>query len=142
MTTAERLIRNLCEAARAVVKAEQDAANARIEAEVQFKDLPQPVRRALLDWQRAAKAMQTAEAVIEHAGYETPRNTSIGVQQIGLQRPYKERRAEERRIMPTFTPRYQKIADLQNRAAVDVMDRRGAAAQMIVEKLRRDLEKV
>ncbi len=142
MTTAERLIRNLCDAARERLAAEKTEAKAVIEREVPFKDLSLTVRQALIAFQLARRKMDAAGAIIESAGYETPRYATEDVRQTGLQQPHKIRRAAEQTILPTFTPRYQKIADLQNAAAVAVMNLRGAEAQRVVETLRRDLVKV
>lgn len=141
MTTAERLIRNLADAARGRVKETRDKETEAAEREVPFESLPVMVRKALLEFGRATRARDAAAAIIEAAGYDEPRNNN-DLRRGGLQRPYKEREAAKRAVYIATTPRYQAIERLQNKAAVAVMDKRGAEAAAIVEQLRKDLEKV
>lgn len=138
MTTTERLIRNLCKGRGVETFADQKADTLRVRDSVPWKELPVPVRRAIVEHRAAAKMQTRIEKLIKRCGFHAYSHLlhpghALSRSMARVEKNAIERRGEERR---------EAIDRLQTRAIVDSLGKSPSDAKAVLDKLQRDLAKV
>lgn len=137
MTQAERLIRNLCEARRLAVLAEERATLQAWKASVSWKRLPAAVRAAVVELGQLRKRMATLEQVIRAAGFQVGYDPTAG-KSLDL----KDAGARRAVVMEGFARRRERIAALRTEATIASLGMSAADARKILHDLQAALGKI
>lgn len=135
MTTAERLVRNLCEETRRRIEQDRQAALEKVPSEISVASLPKRVRTALSRYYQLQKESQRYASVLEAAGistYEAGRRPVMKVTNKG-------RRDADAAIRLAAEVRLRAVSALRTNATVEMIGKSPAKAAASLQKLQRDL---
>lgn len=147
MTTAERLVRNLCEDARRRITAARLTELDAVPTAVALTDVPGAVRQAIATIKRWQPKVRAAERVITAAGFEAPteewcRCDDPRKSRTALSRGFRWQEDRKTAIRTRHQTRTAAVEALQNAANVAVLGKTAAEAQDVLIKLQTDLGKV
>lgn len=140
MTTAERLVRNLCDAARKRVERDANEAIETVKAETPVEKVSPKVRKAINTLLLHNKAVSEARETIREAGFDVP-DLDKG-KPSHLAPAYKTRIATEQAIDSKRHKRLQQIEEIRTSMAVKIYGKDTAKAGELLRALEVALAKI
>lgn len=138
MTTAERLVRTLCENRRRELISAKTAALEESKKLVPFRDLPVVVQRALVRLAQMEKEEAQLKDVIKRAGIEMPYSFSEKVTTRRYEPSDRDTRVKS--VERDYAQRFRKLDGLQAEGAIQVMGLLPEKAKSYLEKFSEQLK--
>lgn len=140
MTTAERLVKNICDQRRELLIKERNEQIERVSEDVPFRQLPKPVKNAFRRLVRLRPQVKIAENVIERHGYRSDLDEGRVPSVVEVRRNYNQEDKMKREVRLKYEQRLRQVENLYTTARIHVMGMPHADARGYLIELRKQLD--